>query len=75
MKGSKSAYLGHIAKTVSRINTSVSEPDNVEMVIFLQDQLDNLVTKLKTVLDTLVELSDSPKEVSVHDELHFEQKE
>ena len=75
LKGSKSAYLGHITKTISIINTLMSEPDNVETVICLQDQLDNLVAKLKTVLDTLVELSDSSEEVFVYDELHFEQKE
>ena len=70
----ESAYLGHITKAISRIETLMSEPD-VEMVIYLQDQLDNLVTKLKTVLDTLVELSDSPEVVFVYNELHFEQKE
>ena len=32
----------------------MSEPDNVEMVLSLQDQLNNLVTKLKTILDTSV---------------------
>ena len=53
----------------------MSEPKNAEMVICLQDQLDNLVTKLKTVLDTLVELSDSPEEVFIYNELHFKQKE
>ena len=61
LKGSKSAYLRHITKTISRISTLMSELDNVEMVICLQDQLGNLVAKLKTVLDTLVELLDSPK--------------
>ena len=61
MKGSKSAYLVHITKTISRISTLMSEPNNVEMVICLQNQLDNLVANLKTVLDTLVELSDSPE--------------
>ena len=75
MKGSKSAYLGQIIKTITRISTLLPEPDNVEMVICLQDQLDNLVAKLMTVLDTLVELSDLPEEVSVYNELHFEQKE
>ena len=44
----------------------MSEPDNVEMVIRLQDQLNNLVTKLKTILDTSVELSHSPEEVFVY---------
>ena len=53
----------------------MSEPKNAETVICLQDQLDNLVTKLKTVLDTLVELSDSPEEVFIYNELHFKQKE
>ena len=53
----------------------MSEPHNVEMVICLQDQVDNLVTKLKTVLDTLAELSDSPEEIFVYNEIHFEQKE
>ena len=62
-------------KTIGRINTLMFEPDNVEMVICLQDQLDNLVTKLKTVLDILTELSDSPGEVFVYNELYFEQKE
>ena len=61
MKCSKTAYLGHITKTISRISTLMSEPNNVEMVICLQNQLDNLVANLKTVLDTLVELSDSPE--------------
>ena len=51
------------------------EPDNVEMVICLQDQLENWVAKLKTVFDTLVELSYSPEEVFVYNQLHFEQKE
>ena len=41
LKGSESAYLGHTTKTISRISTLMSEPDNVEMVIYLQDQLDN----------------------------------
>ena len=48
----KSAYFGHITKTISRINTLMSELNNVEMIIYLQDRLDNLVTKLKTVLNT-----------------------
>ena len=39
----------------------MSGPDNVEMLICLQDQLDNLVAKLKAVLGALVELSDSPE--------------
>ena len=39
----------------------MSEANNIEMAIYLQDQPGNLVTKLKTVLDTLVELSDSPE--------------
>ena len=75
LKGSKSAYLGHITRTIIRINTLMSEPDNVEMVIRLRDQLGNLVRKLKTVLDTLVELSDSAQKVFVYNEPHFEQKE
>ena len=33
LKGSKSAYLDHISKTISRIRFLMSEPDNVEMVI------------------------------------------
>ena len=53
----------------------MSEPHNIEIVICLQDQLDSLVTKLKTVLDTLAELLDSPEEVFVYNEIHFEQKE
>ena len=75
LNGSKSAYLGHIKKTISRISTLMSEPDNVEMVICLQDQLDNLVTQSKTVLETLLELTNSPEEVFVYNELPFEQKE
>ena len=71
MKGSKSAYLDHITKTITKINTLMSEADNVEMVICLQDQLDNLVAKLKTVLDTLVEFSDLPEEVFVYNELQY----
>ena len=39
----------------------MSEPNNIEMAICLQDQPGNLVIKLKTVLDTLVELADSPE--------------
>ena len=61
MKGSKSAYLCHITKNTSRISTLMSEPNNIEMAICLQDQPGNLVIKLKTVLDTLVELADSPE--------------
>ena len=53
----------------------MSEPDNVEMVTSLQDELDNLVTKLNIVLDTLVELPNSPEEVFVYNEIHFGQKE
>ena len=70
----ESAYLRHITKAISRIETLMSEP-HVEMVRSWQDQLDNSVTKLKAVLDTLVELSDSPEVVFVYNELHFEQKE
>ena len=33
LKGSKSAYLDHISKIISRISFLMSEPDNVEMVI------------------------------------------
>ena len=64
LKGSKSAYLGHIIKTFSGIKHLMSEPNKREMVICLQDQQDNLVRKLKAVLDTLVELLDSLQEVS-----------
>ena len=71
LKGSKSAYLDHITKTITKINALMSEADNVEMVICLQDQLDNLVAKLKTVLDTLVEFSDLPEEVFVYNELQY----
>ena len=45
------------------------------MVTRLQDQLNNLVAKLKTVLEALIELPDSAEEVFVYNELHFEQKE
>ena len=45
------------------------------MVTSLQDELDNLVTKLNIVLDTLVELPNSPEEVFVYNEIHFGQKE
>ena len=45
------------------------------MVISLQDQLDNLVTKLKTVLDILVELSDRPENVFVYNEQKEQQEE
>ena len=33
LKGSKSAYLDHTSKIISRISFLMSEPDNVEMVI------------------------------------------
>ena len=49
LKGSKSTYLGHITKTISRINTLMSEPNNVEMATCLQDQLDNVVTNIKSL--------------------------
>ena len=75
LKGSKTAYLGHITKTINRISVLMSEPDNVEMVICLRDQLDNLVAKLKTVIDALVELSDSPEDFFNYNELYLEQKE
>ena len=45
------------------------------MVTSLQDELDNLVTKSNIVLDTLVELPNSPEEVFVYNEIHFGQKE
>ena len=71
LKGSKCAYLDHITKTITKINTLMSEADNVGMAICLQDQLDNLVAKVKTVLDTLVEFSDLPEEVFVYNELQY----
>ena len=37
LKGSKSAYFDHTGKFISRISTLMSEPDNVEMVLCLQD--------------------------------------
>ena len=76
LKGTKRAYARHITKTISRINTLMSEPNNVcRNGNCLQDQLKSLVTKLKTVLDTLIGLSDLPEEVFVYNKLHFEQKE
>ena len=50
------------------------EPDNLEMVKSLHDQLDSLVTKLNTVLDISIELSDSPKEIFIYNKLYFEKK-
>ena len=44
------------------------------MILCLQDQLNDLVAKLKTVLETLIELPDSAEEVFVYNELNFEQK-
>ena len=73
LKRSKSAYIGHLTKTIDRISLMIKEAENFQKVKCLQEQLFLLLTKLKDVIDKLVAMIEEPEEIIDLNESYFEQ--
>ena len=63
-----------ITEAINRFNVLMPDPENVKIFVCPKEELENLATKLKTVRETWVELSESQDEFSGYNGIYCEQK-
>jgi len=70
---SKSAYIGQITKTINRIENLKDEEGSDDNIKCLQEQLYQILEKLKSICSSIAELENQPSEIFKINELFFQQ--
>ena len=73
LKHSQGAYIGHITKTINKIDKFISDKENIEQIEYLEKQLEKHIKKLKIVIDEYCDISESPKQHDIMNECFLEQ--
>ena len=61
LRHSQGAYIGHITKTINKIEKFIIDKEHIEQLKYLEEQLEKHIKKLKIVIDEYCDISESPK--------------
>ena len=68
LKHSQGAYIGHITKTITKIDKFIIEKNYIEQIKYLEEQLEKNIKKLKIVIDEYCHISESPEQHDIMNE-------
>ena len=59
LKNSRTAFVGHVTRLISKIGTCIFKSDKVEKTLCLKEQLAVILEKLKAVNNKLISLNEN----------------
>ena len=73
LKRSQGAYIGHIAKTINKIDKFITDKEHIEQINYLEEQLEKHLKKFKIVIHEYCDTSESPEQHDIMNEGFLEQ--
>ena len=73
MKNSRRAFVGHVTRLISKIETCIFNSDKVEKILCLKEQLAVILDKLKKVNNKFISLNENAEDYETANEIYFEQ--
>ena len=73
LKHSQGAYIGHITKTINKIEKFIIDKEHIEQMKYLEEQLEKHIQKLKIVIDKYCDILESPEQHDIMNECFLEQ--
>ena len=73
LRRSRSAFIGHITRLINKINEKLSLNDNFKTIKCLEEQLHQILEKLKGVNDEYISSAMNPEDIEKASEIYFEQ--
>ena len=70
---SRSAFIGHITRLINKLNEKLSSNDNIKTIKCLEEQLYQILEKLKKVNDEYISIALNPDDIETSSEIYFEQ--
>ena len=72
LKHSQGAYIGHITKTINKIDKFIINKEHIEQIKYLEEHLEKHIKKLKIVIDEYCDILESPKQHDIMNECFLE---
>ena len=73
LKNSRTAFVGHVTRLISKIETCIFNSDKVGKILCLKEQLAVILEKLKAVNNKFVSLNENAEDIESANEIYFEQ--
>ena len=73
LRKSRSAFIGHITRLINKLNEKLSSNDNIKTIKCLEEQLYQILEKLKKVNDEYISIALNPDDIEISSEIYFEQ--
>ena len=73
LRRSRSAFIGHITRLINKINEKLSLNDNFKTIKCLEEQLYQILEKLKGVNDEYISSAMNPEDTENGSKIYFEQ--
>ena len=68
LKHSQGAYIGHITKTINKIDKFLIDKEHIEQIKYFKEQLEKHIKKLKIVIDEYCDILESPEQHDITNE-------
>ena len=72
-KNIRTAFVGHVARLISKIETCIFNSDKVEKILCLKEQLAVILEKLKAVNNKFVSWDENAEDIESANEIYFEE--
>ena len=69
---SQSAFIGHIIRLINKLNEKLSSNDNIKTIKCLEEQLYQILVKLKRVNDEYISIALNPDDIETSSEIYFD---
>ena len=73
LRRSRSAFIGHILRLINQINEKLSLNNNFKAITCLDEQLYQILEKLKSVNDEYISFAMNTEDIENASEMYFEQ--
>ena len=72
VKTIQGAYIGHITKSINKIDKFIIDKEHNEQIKYLEEQLEKHIKKLKIVIDEYCNILESPEQHDIINECFLE---
>ena len=73
LKNIRTAFVGHVTRLISKIETCIFNSDKFEKIFCLKDQLTVIFDRLKAVDNKFISLNENAEDIESTNEIYFEQ--
>ena len=73
LRKSRSAFIGHIIRLINKLNEKLSSNDNIKTIKCLEEQLYQILEKLKKVNDEYISIALNSDDIETSSDIYFEQ--